>query len=275
VIEFYLGIGLLIFFLAIVVSFVLLISALAKLIIFRNRTKPLPFQPPPSPFHRSEDYPLHAPHPQKDPRHHTNSDRWFPNPMLVEGRRLAGNRCEHTDTRVNERCKNYWQEGDHFYDYGKGGATSQRNLVGACKWHNNPTSRTLKARSPEAEKLVIQERRKSYFPQGADISIGEWRNTGLRITFSVKNRVHRLESVDPDELVTQIKEVLHYYAGPKAVTAKLDSISTFGQMFDYLWSMRSKGTFVDNLEGIDPLYGKWVSLRKPSAWAKENPGGNR
>lgn len=195
--------------------------------------------------------------------------------MLAEGRRLAGNRCEHSDTRSGGRCKNYWQEGDHFYDYGKGGATSQRNLVGACKWHNNPKSPTWKAKDPELERLHIEKRRLSYFPPNVDRSVGEWRNTGLRLTFSAKTRVHRIDSVDPDELVKAVKEILHHYAGPRAVTTKLDSVETFGQMFDYLWGMRKNGTYIENLEGVDPLTGTWVSLRKPSDWAKANPNGNR
>lgn len=203
------------------------------------------------------------------------SDRRFENYMLAKGRGLAGNQCEHTDTRTGERCTNPWQEGDHFYDYAKGGATSERNLVGACKWHNNPKSPTLKAKDPEVERIRIEKRRLSYYPANEDNSVGEWRNTGIRLTFSVKSRVHRIDSVDPDELVSQVKEILHHYAGPKATTAKLDSIITFGEMFDYLWGMRRNGTYVDNLEGVDPQTGTWVSLRKPSEWAIAYPNGNK
>lgn len=81
--------------------------------------------------------------------------------------------------------------------------------------------------------------------------------------------------MNPDELVSQVKEILYHYAGPNATTTKLDSISTFGEMFDYLWGMRKNGTYVDNLEGVDPQTGTWVSLRKPSEWAIANPNGNK
>jgi hypothetical protein len=275
-----------------VIVFMCLAPIIGVIVLVRYLTRRPPGQPqrtvhqPPPPRPQTPFYPpapvstaqpTRPPSPQQfstAPSEHP-SDRWFPNHILAEGRRLAGNRCEHTDTRIGDRCKNYWQEGDHFYDYAKGGATSQRNLVGACKWHNNPTSRTMKRKDAEHEKLLIQERRKAYYPVHEDRTVGELRNTGLRLTFSVKSRVHRIESAEPSEVVAEVKEVLHYYAGPKAVTTRLNSISTFGQMFDYLWGMRKNGTYIENLEGIDPLTGEWASLRKPSEWAKQNPEGNR
>lgn len=194
------------------------------------------------------------------------SDRRFPNYMLAEGRKLASNLCEHTDTRTGDRCRNRWQEGDHFYDYGKGGATTNKNLVGACKWHNDPRNPTLKRKDAEVERLKIESRRKSYFPPNKDVSVGAWRNTGLRLTFSIADRVYRFNSVETSEIVSDVKEAILANAGPQASVKKLHSVATFGELFDYLWHSRSLQ--VENLEGIDPLTGHWASLRTPSEWAK-------
>ncbi len=197
-----------------------------------------------------------------------NSDRFFSNWQLAAGRKLADNRCEHTDTRTKKRCTNRWQEGDHFYDYAKGGATSERNLVGACLWHNDPTNNTLKKRNPELERVAIEKRRATYYPEDQDVTVGEWRNTGLRITFSIGERVCQLQEVELSVLVEDTKEALLTFTEDANLRAKISSVTTPGQLVDIFYL--DKLYTLESLEGVDPLSGLWVPLRKPTNWALEN-----
>jgi len=198
-----------------------------------------------------------------------NSDRYFSNWQLAAGRKLTGNRCEHTDTRTKKRCGNPWQEGDHFYDYAKGGATSDRNLVGACHWHNDPANSTLKKRNPELERIAIEKRRLSYYPKDYDTRVGEWRDTGLRITFSIGERVCQFEETDLNLLVSDAKEALSLFADTPEEKAKIAAIASPGLLVDHIFNDKIRYA-LESLEGVDPETGLWVPLRKQSNWALEN-----
>jgi len=79
--------------------------------------------------------------------------------------------CEFDDGL--RRCRNKAEHADHFYPWARGGASSERNLVAACSKHN--LSKGAKMPSP-ALKFRIENRRRSYFPKGADVTAGEWSN---------------------------------------------------------------------------------------------------
>lgn len=103
---------------------------------------------------------------------HEDPDRWFSRAVLREGHVRAGHQCEYTDTRTNERCVNRSREGDHFFPYSKGGASTQQNMVSSCRWHNQwKRDRILYDELP-----VIEERRRSYFPAGVSVCVGEMRD---------------------------------------------------------------------------------------------------
>lgn len=102
---------------------------------------------------------------------HEDPDRWFSRAILREGHVRAGHRCEYSDTRTGERCMNRSSEGDHFFPYSKGGASTQQNMVSSCRWHNQ----WKRARILHDELPVIEERRRSYFPAGVSVRVGEMR----------------------------------------------------------------------------------------------------
>lgn len=87
-------------------------------------------------------------------------------------RRLGFERCEHRcEFGLLWRCRAAAHHGDHFLPWSKGGATSMRNFVGACGWHNV----TKAARMPSGlQRLAIEVRRKRYFPTYEDHGAGEW-----------------------------------------------------------------------------------------------------
>lgn len=91
--------------------------------------------------------------------------------QLREGHARAGHICEYTHTKTGERCSNRSGEGDHFYPYSKEGATTMKNFVSECKWHNQWKG----ARLLLDEKVLIEERRKTYFPTGVDVEVGEYK----------------------------------------------------------------------------------------------------
>ncbi len=96
--------------------------------------------------------------------------RGFSKQQSQHGRERAGGICEYTHTKTMKRCTNKIIENDHFYPHFKGGATTLQNFVGACGWHNQ----AKKANIWEYEKLIIEERRKTYFPNNESVIVGQW-----------------------------------------------------------------------------------------------------
>ena len=82
----------------------------------------------------------------------------------------AGGQCEYAAFGLF-RCTRTAEHGDHFYPHSKGGATSMRNGVAACAKCNISKS----AKMPSlATRLLIEHRRRRYFPAGLDRHAGEW-----------------------------------------------------------------------------------------------------
>lgn len=96
-------------------------------------------------------------------------ERGFSASQRRDGFARAGNRCEFDNGMA--RCKNRAEHADHFYPWARGGATSMNNLVAACAGHN--LSKGAKMPSPLL-KSRIENRRKRYFPRGANRTAGEW-----------------------------------------------------------------------------------------------------
>jgi len=86
-----------------------------------------------------------------------------------EGHRRAGGQCEFSVGL--HRCPRKSVHADHFYPYGRGGATSMQNFVASCEFHN--LSKGMKMPS-SVEKSRIEARRKRYFPMLASEKVGEW-----------------------------------------------------------------------------------------------------
>lgn len=197
-----------------------------------------------------------------------NPDRFFTKAQLAEGHKRAGHRCEYTFDRPGHhahgaRCLRKAVEGDHFIPYSKGGATELGNFVSACLWHNQ----TKRADLWLHEAPVIEKRRAKYYPKGVDRAVGAYRAGGMRLTFGVNDDVFRLDSTDLQELLTDCKEVIAHYYPAEEVAVKLQAVTTVAELIDYIWE--SKGLYLDNAEGVDPVSGEWMPLREPSAWMKE------
>lgn len=187
-----------------------------------------------------------------------NSDRLFDSSQRKEGHARAGNQCEYTHTKTKQRCTNRAEEGDHFYPYSKGGATSLKNFVSACKWHNQKKSGDLW----EHEKPKIESRRTNYFPRTADITVGDWRNTGLRITFKISQNEYSIEAQEIEELLKRFRAYNHQGLSTRDLQ-KLQKLSNPGQLCDFIWN--TPNYFLKNLEGIDPVMGVWMPLRLQAA----------
>jgi len=96
-------------------------------------------------------------------------ERMFNQQQKHEGHRRAGGRCEFSVGL--HRCNRASVHADHFYPYGRGGATSMQNFVAACEFHN--LSKGMKMPS-SLEKSRIEARRKRYFPILTSEKVGEW-----------------------------------------------------------------------------------------------------
>ncbi|MFC4225488.1 HNH endonuclease [Lysinibacter cavernae] len=73
--------------------------------------------------------------------------------------------------RWGRRCTRTAQHGDHFFPWTKGGATSMRNYVAACAKCNLSKSSKTPTR---LEKFRIEHRRRKYFGNAVDRTVGEW-----------------------------------------------------------------------------------------------------
>ncbi|GHS89721.1 hypothetical protein AGMMS50218_16640 [Actinomycetota bacterium] len=91
--------------------------------------------------------------------------RWFTPAQRAAGRSRAGGRCEYPARWTPwRRCPARAVECDHFVPWSRGGATTVKNLVAACRWHNQAKG----AREPSAlTAWVITWRRARYFPPDA------------------------------------------------------------------------------------------------------------
>lgn len=99
-------------------------------------------------------------------------DRLYSPADKAEGHKRAGNQCEFSTGVLGlHRCERRSVHADHFYPYGRGGATSMKNFVAACEFHN--LSKGMKMPSA-VEKSRIETRRKKYFPMLVSEKVGEW-----------------------------------------------------------------------------------------------------
>lgn len=92
--------------------------------------------------------------------------------FTAQQRRIGLDRCGHRcEFGLLVRCSRTATHADHFYPWARGGATSIRNLVGACGRHNLIKG----ARMPSAwQSLAIQARRRAYITDPVDRAPGEW-----------------------------------------------------------------------------------------------------
>jgi 5-methylcytosine-specific restriction endonuclease McrA len=95
--------------------------------------------------------------------------RIYTNEQKDEGHARAGRQCEFSVGL--RRCPQQSAHADHFYPFSRGGATSMKNFVAACEFHNLSKG----AKMPSAsEKATIENRRRRYFPSGVSTEVGEW-----------------------------------------------------------------------------------------------------
>lgn len=102
-------------------------------------------------------------------------------PVLKDGERLyskqekligfarAGHRCE-MESFLWFRCRRKAEHGDHHYPHSRGGATSMKNFVAACAKCNMSKGAKIPGRFATKR---MENRRKSYFPKGVDVTAGE------------------------------------------------------------------------------------------------------
>lgn len=89
-----------------------------------------------------------------------------------EGFRRAGGQCE-METLPGIRCPRPATTGDHWFPHALGGATTSANFVATCAACNGRKSAKIPSR---AMTWRLEARRRRYFPQGAPVSAGAWRN---------------------------------------------------------------------------------------------------
>jgi hypothetical protein len=187
-----------------------------------------------------------------------NPDRYFTAEQKKQGHARAGNQCEYTHTKSRERCPNKSREGDHFYPYSKGGATTLENFVSACEWHNQKKSGDIW----ERERPLIEARREKYFRRGKPVTIGDWREDGYRLTLRVGQNESVIEAVTSKELVARFQAMRHP-ALDSAAKLKVRRLSNPGQVCDFIWN--TTGYFLVGLDGKNSSNGKWMSLRLQAA----------
>ena len=95
--------------------------------------------------------------------------RSFTSEQKALGHRRAGNRCEFSVGM--HRCRARSVHGDHFYPFSRGGATTLKNFVAACEYHNLSKGAAMPS---TFEKARIEARRKGYFPALTPVQVGEW-----------------------------------------------------------------------------------------------------
>ncbi|GAB3161689.1 hypothetical protein GCM10027059_12500 [Myceligenerans halotolerans] len=99
----------------------------------------------------------------RDPR------RDYPGPVRREAFGRAGGRCEYTSI-PGVRCRRAAEHADHLHPWSRGGATTLANAVASCARHNLVKSDRILAPSVI---WALQQRRRRYFPPGADVRAGE------------------------------------------------------------------------------------------------------
>lgn len=80
----------------------------------------------------------------------------------------AGNRCEGTLLLAWVRCREQAEEADHIYPWSRRGATVVSNGQALCRRHNRSKSAVV---PPWWYVLALEHRRRSYFPEGAEIRV--------------------------------------------------------------------------------------------------------
>jgi 5-methylcytosine-specific restriction endonuclease McrA len=98
-----------------------------------------------------------------------DSQRLYTKQEKMQGFARAGGRCE-MEGFLWFRCRRKAEHGDHHYPHSRGGATTMANFVAACARCN--TSKGAKVPGLLATKRM-ESRRKSYFPKGINVAVGE------------------------------------------------------------------------------------------------------
>ena len=113
---------------------------------------------------------LGAPMPGRGPGWFARRDPW--RGFKYDARRIvlsrAGGQCEAAAFIAWGRCGHAADQVDHVYPWSKGGATVVSNGQALCASHN----RNKANRTPAWwYLLLLEQRRRSYFPDGADIQV--------------------------------------------------------------------------------------------------------
>lgn len=98
-----------------------------------------------------------------------DAQRLYTKQEKLQGFARAGGRCE-MESFLWFRCRRRAEHGDHHYPHSRGGATTMGNFVAACARCN--MSKGAKVPSLLASKRM-ENRRKSYFPKGVNVTVGE------------------------------------------------------------------------------------------------------
>ncbi|MEA5055916.1 MAG: HNH endonuclease signature motif containing protein, partial [Propionicimonas sp.] len=113
---------------------------------------------------------LRCPLPGRGPHRSQGQDPW--RGFKYESRRIvmerAGHRCEGAVFLAWGRCNEPAVEADHIYPWSRGGPTIVSNGQALCRGHN----RNKGAMNPPWwYVLTLERRRRSYFPEGADVRV--------------------------------------------------------------------------------------------------------